>query len=456
MFRKIVSAVVALSLVLGMCSCSESSSLLDKDDSSVITTLPPTKTEPDTPNPNAFEPGGNIVSPTADYSFVPAADQASSDEKFLMGANEFSIELFKKSVENDLKNGSNTLISAESVLFALGMTSNGAKGETLKQMQKALCKDLDTETFNKNMNRLITAAKTSSDFRFSIANSVWVKDMQGMTLTGQFAKTCKELYNAELFKAPFDDETKKQINNWVNDKTDKMIPSIIDELEPSTAAVLLNCIAFDAKWEKPYEKKSVTDNKEFTLQDGKTVNCSMMHSKEKLYVSDENAQGFIKNYKGGMYAFMAILPNEGVSLSDYVKSLTAEKFAKLYASKSEAYNVFAKMPKFKYDYGKNLNDTLKQMGITDAFDEGSADFSGMTEQQKLFISNVFHKTHIEVDEEGTKAAAATAVTMDVSGAYMAEDNDKYIDLDRPFAYAIMDTETGLPVFMGTLCDPTAN
>ena len=264
------------------------------------------------------------------------------------------------------------------------------------------------------------------------------------------------MYNAEMFKAPFNDETLKQMNNWVNEKTDKMIPKIIDEFGDDTAAVLLNCIAFDAKWEKPYEKKDVVENREFNLQSGKTVNCSMMHSEEKLYVSDDKSQGFIKNYKGGKYAFMAILPNEDVSLSDYVKSMTAQSFAKMYAGKTTQYQVLASVPKFKYDYSAKLNDTLKQMGITDAFDGEKADFSGMTEQQKLFISNVLHKTHIELDEEGTKAAAATAVTMDVSGALPAKEDIKEIRLDRPFAYAIMDTQTGLPVFMGTVCDPTAN
>lgn len=445
MLKKFISAVIAISLVMGMCSCSDSSTTETKKN--------PTASQSASGEP--FKPGEDVVSPTAAYQFVPAAD-ISSDEKFLIGANEFSVDLFRNTVMKDLENGKNTLVSPESVLFALGMTSNGAKGDTLKQMQNVLCKDVDTDTFSKNMNKLMTSAQSSSDFKFSIANSVWVKDMQGMTLTEQFARSCKQMYNAEMFKAPFNDETLKQMNNWVNEKTDKMIPKIIDEFGDDTAAVLLNCIAFDAKWEKPYEKKDVVENREFNLQSGKKVNCSMMHSEEKLYVSDDKSQGFIKNYKGGKYAFMAILPNEDVSLSDYVKSMTAQSFAKMYAGKTTQYQVLASVPKFKYDYSAKLNDTLKQMGITDAFDGEKADFSGMTEQQKLFISNVLHKTHIELDEEGTKAAAATAVTMDVSGALPAKEDIKEIRLDRPFAYAIMDTQTGLPVFMGTVCDPTAN
>ncbi len=443
MVKKFISAVIALTMVMGMCSCSDSSSVNET-----------TKNSAAAQSAEQFKLGDDIVSPTADYKFVAASDDASSDEKFLMGANDFSVELFRKSVEKDIVNGKNTLVSPESVLFALGMTENGAKGETLRQLQKVLCKDLDTDTFNKNMNKLISCASSSSGFKFSIANSVWVKDMDKMTLNEQFTKNCKELYNADLFKAPFNDETKKQMNNWVNEKTNSMIPSIIDELGVDTAAVLLNAIAFEADWEEKFDPEG-TDNKSgFTLNSGKTVDSTSMTSMEKLYVSDENAQGFIKNYKGGKYAFMAVLPNEGTSLADYVKSLTAEKFAKLYAGKTDKYNVNIKIPKFKYDYSTELNGLLKEMGITDAFDQEKADFSAMTDQQKLFISHVLHKTHIQLDEEGTKAAAATAAEMDVSGALPM--GDKSIYFNRPFVYAIMDTETGLPVFMGTVCDPTAN
>ena len=185
MFKKILSAVVALTLVMGMCSCSESSGAADKGGSSVVTTLPPTRTEPDTNKNEPFQPSGDVVSPTANYQFVPAADKASSDEKFLIGANEFSVELFKKAVEKDLADGGNTLISAESVLFALGMTANGAKGETLKQMQNVLCKDVDTETFNKNMNRLMTNAQNSSDFKFSIASDSLMSDAKRWAQNGQ-------------------------------------------------------------------------------------------------------------------------------------------------------------------------------------------------------------------------------------------------------------------------------
>jgi serpin B len=262
-----------------------------------------------------------------------------------------------------------------------------------------------------------------------------------------------EVY-AEMFKAPFNDETIRQINDWVNKKTDSMIPEMIKQFGENTVAVLLNSIAFDAEWKNNYEKNDVNENGEFTLENGKKVKCSLMNSMEKGYIRDGSAEGFIKKYKGEKYAFMAILPDKGVSLSDYVRSLTAEKFARLYNSRNNNESVIASLPKFKYDYSTCLNDPLKQMGIADVFDPSKSDLSGITDRYKMYISNVAHKTHIEVNEQGTKAAAATEIQLDVSGALPADMHT--VSLDRPFVYAIMDTTTGLPVYLGTVCDPSVN
>ncbi|MBO5577018.1 MAG: serpin family protein [Ruminococcus sp.] len=444
MFKKVISAVLAITMVMGMCSCTDtaSSQSPSSNHSSSQSEVGPSVLDK------------SIIQPTANYQFSPESLEQ-YDEKFISGVNGFSAQLFKNTVKQDLSQGKNTLVSPESVLFALGMTANGANGETLEQMRNVLCKNVDMQTFNKNMNKLIAEASSSADFKFSIANSVWVKNKDGITLSDQFSKTCKESYNAELFFAPFDDNTAKSMNSWVNEKTDKMIPDIIGKLDADTMAVLLNCIAFDAKWQKEYKTEDVNENAKFTNSKGEEVTCSMMHSTENNYISDKDSTGFIKPYLGGKYAFMAILPNEDIRLSDYVKSLTAEKFTALYNSASGSSKVIASMPKFTCDYNAKLNEPLINMGMSNAFDSAKADFKGITNDTELFIGSVLHKTHIQLDEQGTKAAAATAVTLDVKGAISSEEF-RYVTLDRPYAYAIMDTETGIPVFMGTVCDPTAN
>lgn len=438
MFKRIIGAIIALTMVASMCSCSEQESSSQP-------------TQPTPSSPSVVEPASKAASPTANYTFVGASDGQKHDDSFITGLNSFSVEMFKGSVKDDLSRGKNTLVSPESVAFALGMTANGANGETLEQMRNTLCSDVDMDTFNKNMNLLMTNAEKSTEKeKLAIANSVWVKDIESMTLKDQFAKICKEKYDAEMYRAAFDQATVAQMNSWVNEKTDKMIPSIIDNLDEQARVVLINCIAFDAKWANPYESDQVNEGEDFTNAKGEKVKCDMLYGSERQYVSDGKAQGFVKNY-AGRYAFMALLPNEGVSLSEYVDSMTADSFAKLYSDRTNQYKVYTRLPKFKYDYDITLNETLQAMGITTAFTDAS-DFSNMSDTE-LKISSVLHKTHIELDADGTKAAAATAVTMDAKAA-LEQEEVKNVYLDRPFAYAIMDTETGLPVFMGTVCDPS--
>ena len=445
MFKKMISAVIALSMVMGMCSCSESS-----------------QTTADTPQPHSSfnepaEPGNtniniNAVELTANYTFNKAGDDQSCDDKFLSGMNAFSVQLFKNSVSSDLADGKNTLISPESAAFALGMTMNGAGGSTLKQMQDVMCGGVDTDTFNRNMNLLISNAHGGStdESKLKIANSVWVKDKKGLTLNEQFAQNCKQLYNAEMFKAPFDDSTVAGVNSWVNEKTDKMIPTILDKLAPNDVMCLVNCVAFDSQWEKQYTDKQVKKDSKFTNAKGDEVKCTMLSGTENKYIENDKATGFVKDYKGGKYSFMAILPNEDTSVADYVASMTDSEIADLYKGRTET-DVYTKLPQFKFDYGSEMRDILKAMGITDAF-SNSADFSKMFTNDDVCINRVIHKTHIELDAKGTKAAAATAVTMREKAAAESR-REKTVYLDRPFVFAIMDTASGLPVFIGTVCDP---
>lgn len=451
MLKKIISAVIAITLVIGMCSCSEQES----------TQLPwnpadPEITRPHLPEPEepVLPPDDTSVQPTANYAFTPGAKDEKITDEFAQAFNNFSVELFKQSVKQDLEQGKNTLVSPESVAFALGMTANGANENTLKQMQEVLCKGVSMEDFNKNMHLLISDAHNNNteNSKLNIANSIWLKDMKGLTLTESFARTCKEQFNAEMLKAPFDEGTVENINSWVNEKTDKMIPKILEKLDADARAVLVNCIAFDAKWAVPYEDDQIEENSSFTNASGKKIDCTMLCSTEKSFVSGEHETGFVKTYSGGKYAFMAILPNEGTSISEYVSSLTADSFAKLYKSRTGRYEVITRTPQFKYDYDITLNKALSDMGMEEAFTM-NADFSNMTGDKSLYIGSVLHKTHIELDAKGTKAAAATVVTMDAKCA-LEETEAKRVYLDRPFAYAIMDTETGLPVFMGTMCDPS--
>lgn len=456
MFKKILSAVIALTMVMGMCSCSDSG--LTESSSSAPHSSFGESDEPSHPSePEEAKPdlSGEAIELTANKTFTPAQNDTRIDQAFINGINNFSVELFKKTVSSDLANdGKNTLVSPSSAAFALGMVANGANGNTLTEMQNVLCGGVDLNTFNRSINCWITNAHNNNNekTKLSIANSVWVRDSKELVLNDQFAQNCKQLYNAEMYRAPFNEGTVQQVNEWVSDKTDNMINRIINRFSENEVMCLVNCIAFDSKWETQYSDDQVKQDQEFTNSKGDTVNCTMLVSKESQYIENGRAKGFIKEYSGGKYAFMAVLPNEDIDISNYVASMTADELSQLYNGRSRVDEVRTKLPEFKFDYSAELGDVLRSMGIREAF-SNAADFSKMFENYEVAINRVIHKTHIELDAKGTKAAAATAVTMRAKSAVSTTDIKK-VYLDRPFVFAIMDTETGIPVFIGTVCDPS--
>jgi serpin B len=209
--------------------------------------------------------------------------------------------------------------------------------------------------------------------------------------------------------------------------------------------ILMNALAFEAEWMQPYDKYSVGE-RTFTAADGTAETAEMMWSEEHTYLKTPHAVGFIKPYMEG-YSFAAILPNEDISLSSYLADFDAEEYTALIESQKYT-PVQAALPKFSYDFSDSLLKSLNAMGMVTAFGS-DADLSGLTEDpaQELFISDVIHKTHIEVGEKGTRAGAVTAVLVNETAVM---DPPEEVILDRPFLYAIIDNETQLPIFIGTV------
>ncbi|MBR7007616.1 MAG: serpin family protein [Ruminococcus sp.] len=452
MLKRSISAVIAITMVMGMCSCSETSP----------GTFPqqpePSSFTGDVPQPEPPEAtiGSGAVQLTANYSFDPVQSSGTNDEDFISGINKFSSGLFRTAVSEDLAKGKNTLISPESAAFALGMAASGAGGNTLAQMQNVICGGIPIDKFNKNMNLLISNAHNNNtqSSKLNIANSVWVKNDDRLAVKDQFARDCKQMYNAELFTAPFDDSTVNSLNSWVSTKTDNMIPTLINHFTGKEIMCLVNCVAFDSKWQKEYTEDMISGKGSFTNASGEKVECTMLCSTEGQYVENERAKGFVKEYEGGKYAFMAVLPNEDISIADYVSTMSDDELTSLYDNRLISCDVDTRMPQFRFDHSSNLEETLQKMGIKDAFTD-DADFKNIFQGKNAAINRVIHKTHIEVDAKGTKAAAATAVTMR-ENAVEAKKESKQVYLDTPFVFAIIDKQTGIPLFMGTLCDPGAN
>lgn len=349
---------------------------------------------------------------------------------------DFSLRLFRNCKEG------NTVISPLSVLYSLAMTANGADGKTLAQMEEVFGTDVSS------LNTMLKSFSAALGDELKCADSIWYNNASVFTPEQSFLQTNADYFGAGLFSLPFDDNACKSINKWVEENTDGMIKDMLDTIPTDAVMYLINALCFDAKWAEVYTDAQVSDGI-FNSADGIKQDVQYMHSDEHHYIDAENAQGFMKYYEGGRYAFLALLPDEGVSVNDCINSLTAENL-RSYTSKPAAdVTVNAAIPKFEGDFSLELSDMLKAIGMTDAFDSSLADFSSMgsCEEGRLCIGRALHKAHIEVTEQGTRAAASTAVEMNCELAMPGEVIS--IELNRPFVYMIVDVSSGIPVFMGS-------
>ena len=358
-----------------------------------------------------------------------------------------AMALFKSM--NEANEQDNVLISPLSIQLALAMTANGAKGQTRDEMVALLGGEYTLESLNEYLLDYVENLPSSEKYKLEIANSIWLKQ-NGIVPNGDFLQTNKNYYDAEIYSAPFDKTTVTDINNWVNENTDGLIKELIDEIGKYTIMYLINAIVFDAEWAEKYSEDDIYDDF-FTTEEGVEQAIEMMYSIEYTYIEANGAKGFKKNYKDGKYSFVALLPGEGMSVDEYIATLTGEEI--LHALNNPDYSkiVIARMPKFSYDYSLTMNGVLTALGMPTAFDGIEADFSEMgVARENIYISKVLHKTFISVDEAGTKAGAVTGIVMDDLECEIGFENEVVITLDRPFVYMIIENETNTPIFMGTL------
>ena len=379
----------------------------------------------------------------ADTAQPDPALAAGNTEDFSTRYLTFATDLLKQTYQP----GKNEMLSPMSILAALTMTENGARGDTLSQMEQVISNGVSVTQHGQELSAYMKNLPDTENAHLGIANSIWFKKSDTLHIEDDFLTKNTDLFHAEIYEAPFDDTTLKDINTWVSQKTEKMIPQILDKIEDHSVMYLINAVAFDAKWQSPYEKEEV-ESGTFTSENGTQQTVDMMYSTEGYYLEDDSTTGFIRPYEDG-YSFMALLPKEGISIEDYISHLSAEKLIGLVENVSTDYDVDAAIPKFKSEYSIELKDALQNMGMTDAFDEEQADFRGIgtSDNGNIYINMVLHKTYIEVDEQGTKAGASTVVGM-AEMAALYEPEIKTVHLDRPFVYAIIDTETQMPIFLG--------
>ena len=400
------------------------------------------------PEPEAVEDteGMEDVKDTEDVEGVDLAasvtarpvEGAEVTEDMALAATGFGLDLFKASLT-----GENPLVSPLSVMEALAMTAGGAAGDTLAQMESAFGGDIQA------VNDFLLAYRESLGQGAAVANGIWLNQDAGAAVKEDFLQTNADYYGASVTERPFDGGARDEINGWVKDHTAGRIESILDELDPAAALVLVNALVFDGAWEDVYREDQVRDGT-FTNAAGESETASFMWSLEDMLLKDEHAAGFIKPYEGRDYAFAALLPEEGMTVEEYAESLTAEGLRKL-LTEPAAEPVSAALPKFEARWGGELSGALADMGMADLFDPAKADLSNMADGAAgpLYVSQVQHRTFIRVDEKGTQAGAATAVEVRAAGAM---DHMEEVVLDRPFLYVLMDGESRVPLFIGAVTD----
>ena len=357
---------------------------------------------------------------------------------------EFAVKLLQESMGQR----ENILISPASMISALGMTANGARGETLEEMEAVMGSPVqELNGFLGNWREKIRQEEIQS---VHLANSIWFRDDGQMELCPEFLRTNADYYDAALYGAPFDDSTVRDINRWVRQETDGMIGEILDEIPPDAVMYLANALAFEQEWQKNYTDTQVKDGT-FTGENGEAQAVEMMYSTEYEYLEDQNACGLVKYYSGGEYAFAALLPDEGKALKEYVGNLTGARLAELLENSREV-TVHAAIPQFETECGLDMKDTLSKLGMRKAF-APDADFSGMGTYDGwgLYIGRILHKTYIQVDRDGTRAGAASVVES-LSGSSAGDDPEepKTVYLDRPFLYMIFDCGNRMPLFLGMM------
>jgi len=387
-----------------------------------------------------------------DNSVAPPITGISRDltalEKELVEADgRFGLKLFREIVREE--QDKNVFISPLSVSMALGMTYNGAAGTTEEAMKNTLeYGDLSPDEINVSFQSLIALlCQLDPKVRFQIANSIWSR--LGFPVKQDFIDVNQTYFDAEVRELDFSlPGAPGIINDWVNEKTNGKIKEIITSIDPLTMLYLINAIYFKGSWTYEFDK-DLTQDDQFNRSDGSLIPCRMMQQEGVFrYFETDEFQAIDLPYGDEKFSMTILLPNEQTVLDSLIDQFTPENWAGWMASFSEAKGILM-LPKFKIEYEILLKDVLTNMGMGVAFSD-YADFTGINENGGLLISEVIHKTFVEVDEEGTEAAAVTAV---VVGATSVDPPVLVIRVDRPFVFVIRENHSNTLLFMGQIVEP---
>ncbi len=383
----------------------------------------------------------------------PRSANLKVEPKLVTAVNDFGIRLYRELAARP----ENVFLSPTSVQLALGMAYNGARGTTREAMAKALgYGTMTVDEVNKaNSELLALLANPDPGIDLHIANAVWAKE--GITYDAGFMQRCKDSFLAEPMTVNFQlPEAADKINGWVKTHTKDKIPQIVSaEAIRDAIMVLTNAIYFKAGWTDEFPA-GATKDAPFTTGDGKQITVPMMERKARFeYLETDLFQMVRLPYQGRFVGMYILLPKQGKSLGDCVNKVGAAEW-KTWTDSLTPRPGELKLPRFKTDYAVSLKQALSALGMAEAFDPTKADLNGIlppdATSERVFISDALHKTYLSVDEQGTEAAAATAVIMTATSAPLPAEPFK-MTVDRPFLLAIADKPTGVILFLGSISSP---
>lgn len=388
-----------------------------------------------TPKVDVVKP--NVKTP----AFAKPDAEVLSNEEYRNAINDFAFDLFKT-----LKNEDNACVSPLSIYLAFAILSNGADGDTLEQIAETM--NLEPEEIKEYCSylyKLYQDDESNADV-VKIANSVWFKEV--FAPKQSFVDDAFNYFDADIIKANFDAVTVRQTNAWVKEKTNGMIDKIVDKYSSNTILQIIDALTFIDDW----SSKLGDGTREFTNADGTKKTVDGGWKTLNSYYETEKAEGFSYAFENQRFSFIGILPK--CNVEEYLDILDGVEFQTLLSNRNDDYDkVKTFVPYFELDYDVDLIPSLKSSGIIDAFDPIKANFSNGwdTSKQNVFVSVVKHKTHFELSQTGVRAAAATTIMADcTSVAPDREPKIKFITLDRPFVYMIIDNVYNVPIFIGTV------
>ena len=369
--------------------------------------------------------------------------------------NKMSLDLYAQLNED----GKNTFFSPLSISTAFGLAQQGAAGETADEMREALrisfTKDSDViATGYEFLMKSLNDRESEDAFKLHIANALWVQE--GYGINDAYTKTAKDSFDARAEELPFQanpDESAAIINKWVAEKTADKIKNLIpaSAITNLTRLILTNAVYFKGTWQSKF-KKHATHDKEFHLLDGNSPKVPTMHQTSRFgYHETDTMQALEMRYKKCGLSMVVLLPKAKDGLSALEKELDEKLLAAVTAKLKQSRRVRVALPKWTVKTKYGLNAPMQALGMKKAFTAGQADFSGITEKEQLFIQAALHKAYINVDEEGTEAAAATGLM--ISATSVELDPPTPFIADHPFMFMIRDTKTGVILFMGRVLDP---